>query len=51
MPVIILGGIRFGVVTPTEAAVLAAVYAIFVGMVVHGELKVHHLLKYSAKQL
>ncbi|WP_226628949.1 TRAP transporter large permease [Alloyangia pacifica] len=39
MPVIILGGIRFGVVTPTEAAVIAAVYAIFVGMVVHRELK------------
>ena len=45
MPVIILGGIRFGVVTPTEAAVIAAVYAIFVGMVVHRELKVHHLFE------
>ena len=43
MPVIILGGIRFGVVTPTEAAVVAAVYAIFVGMVVHRELKVSQL--------
>ncbi len=43
MPVIILGGIRFGVVTPTEAAVIAAVYAIFVGMVVHRELKVSQL--------
>ncbi|MFW2543089.1 TRAP transporter large permease [Primorskyibacter sp. 2E107] len=43
MPVIILGGIRFGVVTPTEAAVIAAVYAVFVGMVVHRELKVSHL--------
>lgn len=49
MPVIILGGIRFGVVTPTEAAVLAAVYAIFVGMVVHGELKVHHLFEVFRK--
>jgi TRAP-type C4-dicarboxylate transport system permease large subunit len=27
MPVIILGGIRFGIFTPTEAAVVAAVYA------------------------
>ncbi|QRF69242.1 TRAP transporter large permease [Ponticoccus alexandrii] len=43
MPVIILGGIRFGVVTPTEAAVIAAVYAIFVGMVVHRELKISHM--------
>ena len=39
MPVIILGGIRFGVFTPTEAAVIAAVYALFVGMVVYRELK------------
>ena len=30
MPVIILGGIRFGIFTPTEAGVLAAVYAMFV---------------------
>ena len=43
MPVIILGGIRFGVVTPTEAAVIAAIYAIFVGMVVHRELKLSDL--------
>jgi tripartite ATP-independent transporter DctM subunit len=39
MPVIILGGIRFGIFTPTEAAVVAAVYALFVGMVVYRELK------------
>ena len=39
MPVIVLGGIRFGVFTPTEAAVVAAVYALFVGMVVYRELK------------
>lgn len=39
MPVIILGGIRFGVFTPTEAAVVAAVYALFVGMFVYRELK------------
>lgn len=39
MPVIILGGIKAGVVTPTEAAVVAAVYALFVGMVIYRELK------------
>ncbi|MFN4060246.1 MAG: TRAP transporter large permease [Paracoccus hibiscisoli] len=44
MPVIILGGIRMGVVTPTEAAVIAAFYALFVGMVVYRELKPRHLL-------
>ena len=45
MPVIILGGIRFGIVTPTEAAVVAAVYAVFVGMVIHRELKISHLFE------
>ncbi|MFG6084011.1 TRAP transporter large permease subunit [Paracoccus litorisediminis] len=39
MPVIILGGIKMGVVTPTEAAVVAAFYALFVGMFVYRELK------------
>ena len=39
MPVMILGGIKFGIVTPTEAAVLAAVYALLVGMFVYRELK------------
>ena len=39
MPVIILGGIKAGIVTPTEAAVIAAAYAMFVGMVIYRELK------------
>ena len=43
MPVIILGGIKFGVVTPTEAAVVAAVYALFVGLFIYRELKVNML--------
>lgn len=43
LPIIILGGIRFGVVTPTEAAVVAAVYALAVGLFVHRELKVSQL--------
>jgi tripartite ATP-independent transporter DctM subunit len=34
-PVLILGGMRAGWFTPTEAAVVAAVYGFFVGMVVH----------------
>ncbi len=38
MPVIIVGGLKFGVFTPTEAAVVAAVYALFVGAVVYREL-------------
>ena len=43
MPVIVLGGIRFGIFTPTEAAVVAAVYALFVGMFIYRELKFRDL--------
>ncbi len=38
MPVLIIGGIRSGIVTPTEAAVVAAVYAIIVSMLVYREM-------------
>lgn len=37
-PIIILGGIYGGIFTPTEAAVVAVVYAIFAGMVIYREL-------------
>jgi tripartite ATP-independent transporter DctM subunit len=43
MPVIVLGGIRFGIFTPTEAAVVAAAYALFVSMVVYRELRFRDL--------
>jgi tripartite ATP-independent transporter DctM subunit len=43
LPVIILVGLRFGVFTPTEAAVVAAVYAFFVAAVVYRELKPRQL--------
>ncbi len=39
MPIGIVGGMKFGLFTPTEAAVVAAVYAFFVGMFVYRELK------------
>jgi tripartite ATP-independent transporter DctM subunit len=38
LPVIVLVGLRFGIFTPTEAAVVAAVYALFVSTVVYREL-------------
>jgi TRAP-type transport system large permease protein len=38
LPVIILVGLRMGVFTPTEAAVVAAVYALFVAAVIYREL-------------
>jgi len=43
LPVVILGGMKFGVFTPTEAAVVAAVYSFVVGMFVYRELKVREL--------
>ena len=38
LPVIIVGGLKAGVFTPTEAAVVAAVYAILIGPFVYREL-------------
>ncbi|MBA4491782.1 TRAP transporter large permease [Paracoccus sp. S1E-3] len=38
MPILIIGGIRSGIVTPTEAAVVAAVYAIVISMLVYSEM-------------
>ncbi len=52
LPVIILGGLRGGIFTPTEAASVAAFYALFVGMVIYRELKIkdlYHVLVASAK--
>ena len=39
LPVVIIGGMKFGVFTPTEAAVVAAVYSFCVGMFIYRELK------------
>ncbi|MGJ7606294.1 TRAP transporter large permease [Variovorax sp. LT1R20] len=38
LPIIILVGLRMGVFTPTEAAVVAAVYALFVSTVIYREI-------------
>jgi len=43
MPVIILGGIVSGVVTPTEAGAIAVVYGLIVGSVVYKELNLRNL--------
>jgi tripartite ATP-independent transporter DctM subunit len=42
-PVLILGGMRAGWFTPTEAAVVAVFYGLFVGMVVHQTIRVRDL--------
>jgi tripartite ATP-independent transporter DctM subunit len=43
MPVIIVGGMKTGVFTPTEAAVVAAVYALAVALFVHREMGLREL--------
>ena len=42
-PVVILGGMRAGWFTPTEAAVVAVFYGLFVGMVIHRTIKLRDL--------
>src|SRR5437588_10412439 len=43
LPVIIVVGLRFGIFTPTEAAVVVAVYSLFVATCIYRELKFSEL--------
>lgn len=43
MPIIMLGGIMFGIFTATEAAVVAIVYGMIVGMFIYKKLKIKDL--------
>ncbi len=45
MTLIILSSILFGVVTPTEASILAVVYGIFVGFFIYKELTIPRLIE------
>lgn len=45
LPLIIIFGLRFGIFTPTEAAVVVAVYALFVATVIYRELSLKDLPK------
>lgn len=45
MPVIILGGIYGGIFTPTEAAVVAVVYGLIVGVFIYREIKFKELME------
>lgn len=42
-PLIIIGGVVFGIVTPTEAAAVACVYALFLGCIVFKTIKISEL--------
>jgi tripartite ATP-independent transporter DctM subunit len=46
-PVIILGGMVFGVFTPTEAAIAACVWALFLGLVIYRSLSWRQLVRVS----
>jgi tripartite ATP-independent transporter DctM subunit len=39
LPLVIIGGLKIGFFTPTEAAVIAAVYSLVIGLFVYGEMK------------
>jgi tripartite ATP-independent transporter DctM subunit len=39
LPIVIVGGLKAGIFTPTEAAVIAAVYSLVVGVFVYREIK------------
>ena len=45
LPVIIIGGFRSGMFTPTEAGAVAAFYALFVSLFIYRELKLKDLYK------
>jgi tripartite ATP-independent transporter DctM subunit len=45
LAVTIIGGMKMGVFTPTEAAVVAVVYALVIGMFVYREIQVRHLYR------
>ena len=45
LPVIIVGGFRSGMFTPTEAGAIAAIYALFVALFVYREMKLSDLFE------
>ena len=52
LPVVIIGGMRAGIFTPTEAAVVAVFYSLFVGLFIYRELqfrKIPHLMLIALK--
>ncbi|XXM70719.1 TRAP transporter large permease [Lysinibacillus sphaericus] len=44
LPIIIIGGIRFGIFSATEAGAIAVFYALFLGLVVYREMKLKQLI-------
>jgi TRAP-type transport system large permease protein len=51
IPVLIIGGIRFGWFTPTEAAVIAVIYALFLGFVIYRTLNLSKVMQASTSTI
>src|SRR5699024_5883639 len=51
MPVIVLGGIYFGVFTPTEAASVAIFYSLFISMFIYKQLNIKKLLEITKRSV
>ena len=51
MPLIVLGGIYFGVFTPTEAAAVAIVYSMIVGFFIYKELTIKELFAVTKRSI
>ena len=45
LAIVIIGGMKMGIFTPTEAAVVAVVYSLFVGLFIYREIKVKDLYR------
>jgi tripartite ATP-independent transporter DctM subunit len=45
LAIVIIGGMKMGIFTPTEAAVVAVVYSLFVGLFIYREIKVQQLYR------
>ncbi len=48
-PVLILGGMRSGWFTPTEAAVMAVIYGLFVGIVIYRSITVRDIYEHARR--
>ncbi|WP_026703174.1 TRAP transporter large permease [Salibacterium aidingense] len=51
MPLIVLGGIYFGIFTPTEAAVVAIVYSLLIGFFIYRELNLKTLFAVTKRSV
>ena len=51
LPIIIIGGIYGGIVTPTEASILAVFYSLFISFFVYREMTIHSFLEITKEAI